>query len=308
MDWTKNTALFIGRFQPWKKAHFEIVKQAIQRGDLATPTDRRTSNARQIMIMVRCVEVNDKNVINKKEELAHSPGLGLCGFITTGATVAVSKNDSKNRKSKFEVEKGLKILKKNIVHEKNYWKINAAHDGYLKQFNSIHEREIEYYPEQMIFIGLDKIIKKKTNHNYKFDIRFHVEPQVKLMKTQDNKSILIELDLRLLPPPGPPPSSTGTPASSGRGCVHSSARGQETRRSDRPHRAPGARTAAPVRPGQARRQRARRAARNRPARAGRRSHLGLPDGPHAGGRCSARDRTANRRARPPARRQDRNHQ
>jgi hypothetical protein len=61
MDWTKNTALFIGRFQPWKKAHFEIVKQAMQRGDLATPTDLRTSNARQIMIMVRCVEVNDEN-------------------------------------------------------------------------------------------------------------------------------------------------------------------------------------------------------------------------------------------------------
>ena len=35
---------------------------------------------------------------------------------------------------------------------------------------------------------------KKTNNNYKFDIRFHVEPNVKLMKTQDNKTILIELD------------------------------------------------------------------------------------------------------------------
>jgi len=46
----------------------------------------------------------------------------------------------------------------------------------------------------MKFIGEDKIIKKKTNNNYKFDIRFHVEPNVKLMKTQDNKTILIELD------------------------------------------------------------------------------------------------------------------
>ena len=46
----------------------------------------------------------------------------------------------------------------------------------------------------MIFVGFDKIIKKKANHNYKFDIRFHVEPSVKLMKTQDNKSILIDLD------------------------------------------------------------------------------------------------------------------
>ncbi len=93
----------------------------------------------------------------------------------------------------FLVKNGLKIIKKNSTFEKNYWKINASHDGYLKRYNSIHEREIEFYPEQMIFVGLDKIIKKKKNYNYKFDIRFHVEPNVKLMKTQDNKTILIEL-------------------------------------------------------------------------------------------------------------------
>ena len=46
----------------------------------------------------------------------------------------------------------------------------------------------------MIFVGTDKIIKKKTNNNYKFDIRFHVEPSIKLMKTQDKKTILIELN------------------------------------------------------------------------------------------------------------------
>ncbi len=92
------------------------------------------------------------------------------------------------------IKKGLKIVKKNMVFEKNYWKINASHDGYLKKYNSIHEREIEFYPEQMTFIGLDKIIKKKSNNNYKFDIRFHVEPNTKLMKTQDKKTILIELN------------------------------------------------------------------------------------------------------------------
>ena len=45
----------------------------------------------------------------------------------------------------------------------------------------------------MKFNGIDKIIKKKTTNNYKFDIRFHVEPNVKLMKTQDNKTIFIGL-------------------------------------------------------------------------------------------------------------------
>ncbi len=92
------------------------------------------------------------------------------------------------------VKKGLRIINKSCIQEENYWKVSASHDGYLKKYNSIHEREIEFFPDKMTFIGEDRIIKKKTNRNYKFDIRFHVEPGVKLMKTQDNKSILIELE------------------------------------------------------------------------------------------------------------------
>ena len=92
------------------------------------------------------------------------------------------------------LEKNLKIIKKKIIYEKDYWRINLSHDGYQKKYDSIHEREIEFYPNKMAFIGKDKIIKKKRNYNYKFDIRFHMEPNVKLMKTQDNKTILIELD------------------------------------------------------------------------------------------------------------------
>tara|TARA_B100000963_G_C22586987_1_gene653582 strand:+ start:22 stop:1632 length:1611 start_codon:yes stop_codon:yes gene_type:complete len=114
----------------------------------------------------------------------------------TQNTLVIDDNSSckfTNINGIFFVKNGLKIIKRNYVLEKNYWKINASHDGYIKKYNSIHEREIEFYPEQMIFIGIDKIIKKKTNHNYKFDIRFHVEPNVKLMKTQDNKTILLEL-------------------------------------------------------------------------------------------------------------------
>ena len=89
---------------------------------------------------------------------------------------------------------GLKTSKKNIIFEKNYWKIGATHDGYLKKYNIIHGRDVEFYPEQMIFIGYDKIIPKKKNKSLKFEIRFHLEPNVKVMKTQDNKSIFIELD------------------------------------------------------------------------------------------------------------------
>ena len=98
------------------------------------------------------------------------------------------------QKKKSKIFEGLKIIKKNIVFEKNYWKINAAHDGYLKQYGIIHEREIEFYPKQMKFIGRDKIVSKNNIKNLKFEIRFHLEPSVKVMKTQNNKTILVDLD------------------------------------------------------------------------------------------------------------------
>ena len=101
-------------------------------------------------------------------------------------------NKIKNRGS--QISQGLKILKKNIVFEKNYWKIHATHDGYLKQYGIIHERVIEFYPEQIKFVGHDIIISKRNIKNLKFEIRFHLEPFVRIMKTQDNKSILIDLD------------------------------------------------------------------------------------------------------------------
>jgi uncharacterized heparinase superfamily protein len=97
-------------------------------------------------------------------------------------------------KSNLIVDKGVHIIKKNVVFENNYWKISGSHDGYLKKFNTIHERDIEFYPEQMKFIGFDKLLMKDMPQNIKFDIRFHLEPNIKVMKTQDNKSILIELE------------------------------------------------------------------------------------------------------------------
>ena len=100
----------------------------------------------------------------------------------------------KNEKNYNITKENLKIIKKNIVFEENYWKISASHDGYYKKFNLVHEREIEFYPEQTKFIGFDKILRKGKAKNIKFDIRFHLDPDTKVMKTQDNKSILIDLD------------------------------------------------------------------------------------------------------------------
>jgi uncharacterized heparinase superfamily protein len=138
-------------------------------------------------LISNCGYYEGKN--NKLTELSKSTA--------THSSLVIDDSSSchyKKFNNNYLVKDNLKIIKKKIVFEKNYWKINASHDGYHKKYNATHEREIEFYPEQFKFIGTDKILIKKSNSNIKYDIRFHLEPSVKLMKTQDNKAILIELD------------------------------------------------------------------------------------------------------------------
>jgi len=144
-----------------------------------------SSNGKKLIS--NCGHCNSKN--NKLTELSKSTATHSTLVIDDDSSCHYKKND-KN----YLIDDGLKILKKNIVFEQNYWKINASHDGYQKKYNMIHEREIEFYPEQFKFVGTDKILNKKKNLNIQFDIRFHLEPQIKLMKTQDNKTILIGLE------------------------------------------------------------------------------------------------------------------
>jgi len=138
-------------------------------------------------LISNCGHYDNKN--NKLIKLSKSTATQSTLVIDDNSTCHYKKNNGN-----YSVVNGLKILKKNIVFEKNYWRISASHDGYQKEYNTTHEREIEFYPEQFKFVGTDKILNKKKNLNIKFDIRFHLEPNVKLMKTQDNKTILIELE------------------------------------------------------------------------------------------------------------------
>ena len=114
------------------------------------------------------------------------------------STMIIDNNSSCNFKKesnqKSIIEQGLKIIKKSIIFEKNYWSIKSAHDGYNKKYGVIHERQIEFFTEKNKFIGTDKLIIKKKIKNFNFEIRFHLEPDAKVMKTQDEKSIFIELD------------------------------------------------------------------------------------------------------------------
>ena len=105
-----------------------------------------------------------------------------------------SASTFKKKNNKTVLENGLKSINSNIIFQKNFWSIKGSHNGYQKEFGIIHERAIEFFPESNKFLGKDKLIKKKNYIPVSFEIRFHLMPNTKVTKTQDNRTVLIELE------------------------------------------------------------------------------------------------------------------
>ncbi len=174
-------------------------KKIILAADIGSSPNKTFSNDYQAGALSFEIFSNNKKLIsnsgyysnknNKFNKLSRSTSL-QCALTIEDYS---SCNFIKHQKNMI-INKGLKVSKKNVVFENNFWKISGAHDGYSIKFGTVYEREIEFYPEQMKFIGYDKLFRKYPNKEIKFDIRFHLDPNSKVMKTQDNKSILVELD------------------------------------------------------------------------------------------------------------------
>ncbi len=88
----------------------------------------------------------------------------------------------------------LKISNKKIVNQNDYWSFEASHNGYYKKFGILHHRKIEFFHKTAKLCGLDRIEKKSNFNSTNFEIRFHLDPSAKIMKTQDGKSIYISLN------------------------------------------------------------------------------------------------------------------
>ena len=130
---------------------------------------------------------DQKHQLNKisKSSAAHST------LIVNNTSACSFKKD---KKGLTVIDRGFKNLNNNIVNQKNFWSISGSHDGYNNNYGIIHERTLNFYPEINKIVGKDKLIKKNNFKSSNFEVRFHLIPETKVTKTQDNKAILIELE------------------------------------------------------------------------------------------------------------------
>ena len=63
------------------------------------------------------------------------------------------------------VGKNFKVFNKEVSSEKNFWIIKASHDAYSRSNGVIHERKLQYFHDNCILNGCDKLIKTKNFKN-----------------------------------------------------------------------------------------------------------------------------------------------
>ncbi len=164
--------------------------------DVGSPPEKKFSKDYQCGALSFEIISNDKKLICNSgyfQKIKHKLN-DISKSSANHSTLIIDNHSScKINKSKMEIESHLKILNKKLIVEKNYWNISASHDGYTKKYGVLHHRQIEFFLKEKKFIGEDKLIKKKNFKSSSFEIRFHLEPDVKVMKTQDGKSILIDI-------------------------------------------------------------------------------------------------------------------
>ena len=142
---------------------------------------------------------NNKLITNSGYFQEHNHQLNRISKSTAAHSTLILDNSSacnfkKNSSGSNIVIKGFKTFGNEVIYDKNYWNIKCSHDGYLSRYGVIHQRNLEFYTDKSILFGKDKLIKKKNFKVSNFEIRFHLLPNIKVTKLQDNKTILIELE------------------------------------------------------------------------------------------------------------------
>ena len=168
--------------------------------DIGSTPNRKFSNNYQSGALSFEIITNNKKLIcnsgyfqNYKHQLNSISKTTACH-----STLSIGNYSSVQFEKQFEgqtkIASLLKIFDKKIISEKNYWSVSASHDGYNKRFGIIHNRKIDFFYDFQKFLGVDTIFKKKKFKSTIFEIRFHLDPDSKVMKTQDGKTIYIDLN------------------------------------------------------------------------------------------------------------------
>ena len=131
---------------------------------------------------------------SKLTSLCRSTAAHSTLYINDASSCVFQKNETITKAYGSSVLEGHKIINKNYTEDKDFYSILASHNGYEKRFGYTHSRLIKISKNEDIIFGNDQLKKTKNCFNsLNYFIRFHIYPNIKIVKTKAENSILISL-------------------------------------------------------------------------------------------------------------------
>ncbi len=132
--------------------------------------------------------------ISKKTELLSR--LTACQSTLTINDTSITKFEKNKMVSKVfgnSIKDSFKSFDFHTIKEGGLIGFSGSNNGYEKKFGCTHKREIYLDKEKNYLIGKDTIFKEKDGYPIRYAFRFHINPDLSVVKTMSGNSALIQI-------------------------------------------------------------------------------------------------------------------
>ena len=135
-----------------------------------------------------------KHLSPRFSSLSRSTAAHSTLYLNDTSSCIFQKNSMINKIYGNSLLEKLKIINKNYIENKDFYSLSASHNGYEKKFGYIHNRSIKILKNKDEIFGHDQL-KKTQNYSNSvvYSVRFHIYPNIKIVKTKSENSVLIKL-------------------------------------------------------------------------------------------------------------------
>ena len=133
------------------------------------------------------------NISSKAELLSRLTACQTTLTLNDTSVTKFERNKLVNKVFGNSIKNSFKTYDVNILNDSNFSGCSASHSGYEKNFGCTHKREIFFDKENNYLKGIDHIFKKKDGIPIRYVFRFHINPELTVIKTMGGNSALIQV-------------------------------------------------------------------------------------------------------------------
>ncbi len=133
------------------------------------------------------------NISKKAELLSRLTACQSTLTINDTSITKFEKNEIVRKIFGASIKDSFKSFEFSPKNESNIVGFSASNNGYEKKFGCIHKREIYLDKVNNFLKGTDLIFKAKDGYPIRYAFRFHINPELSVVKTMSGNSALIQI-------------------------------------------------------------------------------------------------------------------